>query len=128
MMMAGRAVDHARIEALADTFEMSAHLDKRPGGLSGGQRQRVSILRALVLAPGIILADEPTAAVDEAMAGVIVGELRRLARQQGATVIMVSHDRELVTAHADMVITLRPERTGENAVRSVVAEPAGMVQ
>lgn len=127
MMMAGRSVDTVRIEALAETFDISAHLDKHPSGLSGGQRQRVSILRALVLAPGLILADEPTAAVDEAMAGVIVGELRRLAQQEGATVIMVSHDRELVTAHADMVITLRPERMGENVVRSVVAEPTGIV-
>ena len=119
-MMSGRAVDEDLIERLVSIYDMGDQLDKKPSGLSGGQRQRVSVLRSLCLNPDIILADEPTASVDENMAEVIVGELKRLARDRGATVIMVSHDVDLVNAFADEVVSLKPEIMGDGVTRSVV--------
>ena len=87
----------------------------------GGQRQRVSILRALSLAPAIVLADEPTASVDEMMADIIVEELRNLAKERDSTVLMVSHDTDLINNHSDEVMTLRPEVVGEAHTRSELA-------
>lgn len=119
-MLAGRAVDEAKIKHLVDLCDMSAQLAKKPSDLSGGQRQRVSILRALCLGPNIVLADEPTASVDENMAELIVAELKRLALSNNVTVIMVSHDIDLVTKFADETITLRPEVIKPGSVLSVV--------
>lgn len=119
-LLAERKVDEGQLEKLAGLYDMGAQLDKKPGGLSGGQRQRVSILRALCLAPEIILADEPTASVDENMAEIIVAELRRLAKARGATVVMVSHDIDLVSRVADEIITLKPEPVAAGVTRTVV--------
>ena len=116
--MSGRAVTREGTRALAATFEMEEHLDKFPSQLSGGQRQRVSILRALSLAPPLILADEPTASVDENMADLIVARLRSLARRRGSTVLMVSHDLDLIGSHADAVLHLRAEPVGAAHTRS----------
>ncbi len=111
--LAGAAAAPGETEALARTFDMNEHIDKFPSELSGGQRQRVSILRALSLAPAIVLADEPTASVDETMADVIVGELKSLAQSRGSTVLMVSHDLDLIGSHADEVLSLRAEAVAE---------------
>ena len=111
--LAGLTVSPGETEALAEVLDMAGHLDKHPAALSGGQRQRVSILRALSLAPAIVLADEPTASVDETMADVIVDELKTLARLHGSTVLMVSHDLDLIGDHADDVLALRPEAVAE---------------
>ena len=107
--LAGAPVSRRDTEKLADIFDMAEHVDKYPSELSGGQRQRVSILRALSLAPSIVLADEPTASVDETMADIIVEELKALAKSRGSTVLMVSHDLELIDCHADEVLALKPE-------------------
>lgn len=122
-MLSGRGVDDTAIVEMAETFGMVEQLDKKPSGLSGGQRQRVSILRALCLKPDIVLADEPTASVDENLADIIVGELKRLASYNDVTVIMVSHDLELVHSFADHVMTLKPEVIDKETTRTVV-EPA----
>lgn len=106
--MAGHSISNGETESFADVFDMAEHIDKYPSELSGGQRQRISILRALSLAPPIVLADEPTASVDEMMADVIVEELKMLAKSKGSTVLMVSHDLDLIEHHADEVMTLRP--------------------
>ena len=113
MRLAGITVSPRDTEALADVFEMTEHIDKLPSALSGGQRQRVSILRALSLAPPVVLADEPTASVDETMADIIVGELKMLAKSRGSTVLMVSHDLELINSHADELLMLKPEAIDE---------------
>ncbi len=91
------AADDGRVDALAETIGLSAPmLASKPQFLSGGQRQRAAILRALAHRPRVVLADEPTAAVDQELAHRIVRELRRLAAVEGSTVIMVTHDRTLV--------------------------------
>lgn len=101
-------------------YEIIDHLNKKPSGLSGGQRQRVAILRALCLQPQIVLADEPTASVDENMADTIVSDLKQLAARQGTTVLMVSHDLDLVKKFADEIFTLRPVAIGSDSTLSVL--------
>ena len=114
MRLSGRAPRPDDIKALASTFEIDGHLAKPPSALSGGQRQRVSILRALSLSPLLVLADEPTASVDETMADAIVQQLKDLAAVRGSTVLMVSHDLELIDAVADEVFVLRPRAVSED--------------
>jgi len=74
--------------------------DRRPAKLSGGEQQRVAIARAFAAKPELILADEPTGALDRATGQKIVALLRDAAQSQGATVLVVTHD-EKVAAQAD---------------------------
>jgi len=117
--IAGRTPDWAVIDAFAKQFGVYSEYDKKPSGLSGGQRQRVAILRALSLRPALVLCDEPTAAVDESMANIIVQELRELAMSLGSTIVMVSHDIDLVSSVADVIIEMHPQMLSENDVISV---------
>ena len=109
----GREPDTERIVTMAERFGVESQLDKKPRHLSGGQRQRVAILRALMLKPPIVLADEPTAAVDQVRARQIVAEFRSLALEAQSTIVMVSHDRELLESVADRIIELSTE-VGKN--------------
>ena len=97
----GVALSTAAIRTLARRLEVHSVLSKKPQYLSGGQRQRVAILRALVHKPRIILADEPTAAVDKTRARAIVEDFKALARDRGTTVVMVTHDQSLIRDLAD---------------------------
>lgn len=81
------------------------HMDHKPEQLSGGQRQRVSIARALVGHPKIILADEPTASLDKQSGQEAVGILKKLAKESGAAILLVTHDYRIVDI-ADRVLEL----------------------
>jgi putative ABC transport system ATP-binding protein len=74
---------------------MSHRADHKPRDLSGGERQRVAIARALAGAPPLILADEPTAALDAANGRTVTELLRTLAKEHGHTVIVVTHDNRI---------------------------------
>jgi putative ABC transport system ATP-binding protein len=89
---------HARAESLLDKVGLKAKGFKRPEELSGGEQQRVAICLALVNDPPLILADEPTGNLDSANVGIITGLLVSLAKDEGKTVIVASHDPKVVEA------------------------------
>ncbi|WP_328835745.1 ABC transporter ATP-binding protein [Streptomyces europaeiscabiei] len=79
---------------------------RRPGQLSGGQAQRVAIARALAVEPDVVFADEPTGALDRSTGEEVVRLLTSVTRDQGASLVMVTHDAE-VAAHCDRVLQVR---------------------
>lgn len=111
--ISGRPVSGELINHLAEQIGIAAILNKKPQHLSGGQRQRAAILRAICHQPPIILADEPTAAVDKTRARAIVADFAELARKSALTVVMVSHDVDLLKPVADRAYGFTLESTGE---------------
>ncbi|MFN7922930.1 MAG: ABC transporter ATP-binding protein [Bryobacteraceae bacterium] len=100
---------HHRAADLLDQMGLSAKLREHPANLSGGQKQRVAIARALAGDPPIILADEPTAALDSTSGRVVIDLLRGLAVDNGRAVVIVTHDPR-VLAHADRTIHIADGR------------------
>lgn len=99
---AGQPEDAAQARAVLARLGVDALLDRMPSALSGGQAQRVALARALLLKPQVILADEPTASLDDAAADAAGRLLIDSARQAGATLVIASHDARLahLLAHA----------------------------
>ncbi|NEQ45059.1 MAG: ATP-binding cassette domain-containing protein [Leptolyngbya sp. SIOISBB] len=95
----------ARSQAALESVGLGQHLTKRPDQLSGGQKQRVAIARALVNEPQVILADEPTASLDGHTGREVVELMQQLAKQQGCTIILVTHDNRILDI-ADRIISL----------------------
>lgn len=89
--------------ALAIAFGLADKLDSRPGALSGGEKQRVALAQALAHRPAVVLADEPTAALDSHNAAAVAMALRDYARRENAIVVTVSHDAVLIDAADDVV-------------------------
>ena len=99
-------VRKARAATALRMVGMAERMEHRPNELSGGQQQRVAIARALVGSPAIVLADEPTGALDTKTGEEIMDILTSLNRKQGLTVIIVTHEPD-VAAYANRVLTLR---------------------
>jgi putative ABC transport system ATP-binding protein len=95
-----------RAAELLDYLEIGHRRSALPAQLSGGEAQRVAIARALANSPRIILADEPTAALDSKRAGIVMDLLRKLARDQKAAIIAVTHD-DKIFDRFDTIYTLR---------------------
>jgi len=102
----GAAQARRRSRAMLERVGLGDRLQSPVDVLSGGEQQRVALARALVHDPALLLADEPTGNVDEATAAQLAPLLRELARERGATVLLVTHDRQLA-AGADRCLTLR---------------------
>lgn len=111
MELAGASAADARTRAAAllDYLEVGNRENHMPAQLSGGEAQRVAIARALANDPRIILADEPTAPLDSERAGIVMDLLRRIATEQQAAIICVTHD-ESIFDRFDRIFRLRDGR------------------
>lgn len=105
----GRAEREERAIEMLDHIGMREHGQKFPEELSGGQKQRVAIARALVHHPKLVLADEPTAALDKHMGREVVDLMSTLAHEQGATIILVTHDNRILDV-ADRILNMEDGR------------------
>lgn len=94
-----------RAEELLERLQVAHRARALPAQLSGGERQRVGVARALMARPTVLLADEPTAALDPELSAEIAGVLARAARDDGVALLVVSHD-EAPLAHADRHLRL----------------------
>jgi putative ABC transport system ATP-binding protein len=115
-----RVKARARVTELLAALRIEQHKDAYPARLSGGERQRVAIARALVNRPALLLADEPTGAVDTA-AGEEIGELLLDLNSSGQTLILVTHSPTLAERYARRMVTLVDGQIAGDIRR----EPAG---
>ena len=95
LSLAGQREDGGRSRGMLERLGLGDRLDKLPDQLSGGQRQRVGIARALVHAPRLILADEPTGALDPDTSASVVDTLLAACETSGATLVVVTHDKDV---------------------------------
>ena len=111
MMYAGvpAARRAARAKELLEMVGMADRMDHQPSELSGGQKQRVAIARAMANDPAILLADEPTGALDSATGRMVMDLFHRLNREQGKTIVLITHNRELAL-ETDRFVTMRDGR------------------
>ncbi len=111
------STEQTRLERAAfmlTSVGLADYLDTPPNKMSGGQRQRVAVARALASGPGLILADEPTAALDRQSGQDVVRLMRDLARQSGMPILLVTHDPRILDI-ADRVVSMEDGR--------ILAEP-----
>ncbi|HEX9025570.1 MAG TPA: ABC transporter ATP-binding protein [Clostridium sp.] len=95
-----------RAEELMDLVEMKDRMSHQPNELSGGQKQRVAIARALANNPSIILADEPTGALDSATGRLVMDLFHKIHEEEGKTIVLITHNNELAE-ETQRIITLR---------------------
>lgn len=115
---ASRAKAKSRAAELLTYLQVERRMDAMPSQLSGGEAQRVAIARALANDPRIILADEPTAALDSQRAGIVIDMLRKVAVEHQAAVIVVTHDQKIYDRF-DTIFSLR-----DGALESDVSKAA----
>ena len=109
VLMDGRKVNEERLEELISTLGLEGKRNSLPNQLSGGQQQRVSIGRALMNAPLVVLADEPTGNLDSKNSQEIVELLKLSNRKFGQTLIVITHD-ENVALQADRILSIEDGR------------------
>lgn len=115
-----REVRHQKVTLALDLVGLADRYDHFPRQLSGGQEQRVAIARAIVTDPVVLLADEPTGNLDTSKSREIMAIISRLNREEGLTVIMVTHEED-IAAHARRVIQFIDGRIASERLQ----EPAG---
>ncbi len=112
---AGLSVDRAAMARALDALQVGAFAARRPSQLSGGQAQRVALARAVLLRPRVILADEPTASLDDHASAMALRLLKESAARLDATLVIATHDarvhQALPQAHALSLLPLAPEPT-----------------
>ena len=105
VLLDGRKVNGERLEKLLETLNLTDRAKHLPNQLSGGQQQRVSIGRALMNAPAVVLADEPTGNLDSKNSQEIVELLKKSNREYGQTLIVITHD-ESIALQADRILAI----------------------
>jgi putative ABC transport system ATP-binding protein len=119
--LSGRDVDRTWLTELLHRVGMGDRFDRRPSQLSGGQQQRVAIARALVNRPEVVMADEPTGALDTRTGRQVLELFRQLVGELGQTVLMVTHD-PVAASYADSVVFLADGRIAGELHRPTVAQ------
>ncbi len=100
-----RQANTERAREILEAVGLGEHLHKKPEALSGGQRQRVAVARALAPRPSLVLADEPTAALDAQTGRQVIDLLKQLGKEQGTATVLVTHDNRILQA-ADRIINM----------------------
>ncbi|MEG0157710.1 MAG: ATP-binding cassette domain-containing protein, partial [Anaerovoracaceae bacterium] len=117
LLMDGRVVNEERMEEIVSVLGLSSRVEHLPGQLSGGQQQRVSIGRALINAPAVILADEPTGNLDSKSSQEIVELLKASNKKYKQTLVVITHD-ENIARQADRIISIEDGKiTRDEVVR-----------
>jgi len=116
-----------KVEAAAETLELTEHLDRKPGNLSGGQRQRVAMGRAIVRDADAFLFDEPLSNLDAKLRGQMRTEILRMQRRLGITTVYVTHDQTEAMTLGDRVALLRKGEIQQVATpRELYEHPVNM--
>lgn len=115
-----RKTKDAKVKEVLTQVGIIDHMNKLPGQLSGGQRQRVAIARALVKDPAIILADEPTGALDHKTSENVIELIKGLSKER--LVIVVTHDRGIANEHATRIIELTDGRFTSDLIREDIEQ------
>lgn len=115
VLMDGRKIDEKRLRELMDTLDLKGREKHLPNELSGGQQQRVSIGRALMTAPAVVLADEPTGNLDSKNSREIVELLKLSNKKYNQTLIVITHD-ESIALQADRIISIEDGRIARDEV------------
>jgi putative ABC transport system ATP-binding protein len=122
----GRESAEARGRKLLETLGIPEVADRYPAKLSGGQQQRVAIARALINNPTLLLADEPTGALDTRSGDQVMDLLAQLHRD-GQTILLVTHDAKLATRHASRVVSVMDGKIVDDARLETIERPAADV-
>lgn len=115
----GKNKDKARVHEILEQVEMSEFAKRKPNTLSGGQKQRIAIARALVKNPEIIMADEPTGALDSNTGKQVFDTLKKLS--QDKLVLVVSHDREFAEIYGDRIVELKDGKVISDVTKTKLA-------
>ncbi|MGL5617104.1 MAG: ABC transporter ATP-binding protein [Sarcina sp.] len=100
--------DNEEVLAVMNTVGLGSEFYKRyPSDLSGGQRQKVAIARALILKPKLIIADEPIASLDISMQGQIINLFKKLKKEEGLTILFISHDLTMIEYICDRIMVMK---------------------
>ena len=118
-----RKGEKQKVEEILKEVDLEGYADRKSNELSGGQRQRVAIARAIIKEPKIVMADEPTGALDSETGRGILETLKRLSRDR--LVIVVSHDREFAEEYGDRIIELADGEVIGDAIKNTQREEVG---
>lgn len=114
----------ARVDELLELLDVGRCRDRRPWELSGGQQQRVAIAVAMVNAPRVLLADEPTGELDDAASAEVLAAMNDVNREHGTTVLVVTHD-ATVSEHVSRTVQIRDGRTSTEVLRRSAVDESG---
>ncbi len=116
----GKPKDKKAIQALLEEVDLVGYAKRKPNTLSGGQKQRIAIARALIKAPEIIMADEPTGALDSNTGKQVFDTLKKLSRNK--LVIVVSHDRDFAEQYGDRIIELKDGKVLSDVTKTEIEQ------